>query len=446
MADKCRYGRVELKLAVQRINLRGERGATVMSLYYPESTVSTAVSTSGGSETERATDVEAWLLGTDDGNQLLKEVAMVAAPGPADLTRWRRRASRVHVAAALRLAFCQSKAGVKFSRGHRMWLDRVGLEQATSEAVALHKAERFQGTLVVDLCAGIGGDSLALARRAGVLAVDSNPDRCRRIAWNASVYDIGEQVLPCQSRAESFAIPHGAWVHIDPDRRRAAGIRASRLASYEPGLSFLESLASRAPAGAIKLGPASDFATHFSDSRYEIELISLHGECKEATVWFGSAVTCRRRATRLPENVTWTDRHAGHAGSGIVPVAPISTYMYDTDTALIRAGLLDSFAAAHGLSRIASGVDYLTGARLVETPFLSTFKVDEVLPFDLKRLTGLVAQRNLGPLEIKLRGLKTTAEEIRSRLRPRGSYPGTLILVGGKGRARAILANRVEKP
>ncbi len=50
----------------------------------------------------------------------------------------------------------------------------------------------------------------------------------------------------------------------------------------------------------IKLSPASDFAAHFRGPEHEVELISVSGECKEATVWFGAAVTCRRRATRLP--------------------------------------------------------------------------------------------------------------------------------------------------
>ncbi len=63
-----------------------------------------------------------------------------------------------------------------------------------------------------------------------------------------------------------------------------------------------------APGGAIKLSPASDFAEHFGGPGIEVELVSLNGECKEATVWFGAAATCRRRATKLPENVTWTDR------------------------------------------------------------------------------------------------------------------------------------------
>ena len=55
------------------------------------------------------------------------------------------------------------KAAVKFEHGQQMWVEPIGIEQATSEPVARHKAARFTCPLVVDLCAGIGGDALALA-------------------------------------------------------------------------------------------------------------------------------------------------------------------------------------------------------------------------------------------------------------------------------------------
>jgi hypothetical protein len=218
-----------------------------------------------------------------------------------------------------------------------------------------------------------------------------------------------------------------------------------RIADYSPGIPFLRSLMQRVPAGAIKLGPASDFAAHFSGSRYEIELISVDGECKEATIWFGAAVSCRRRATRLPERVTWTDRDGALAAACAVPVAPITSYLYDPDPALRRAALVDSFAAEHGLCRAAPDVDYLTGDALVETPFLAAFQVVQVLPLDMKRLKRLVSQRGLGPLEIKMRGLCATPEQVRARLRPHGSRAATLILVGGRGRAQAVLAQRIRR-
>ncbi len=394
-------------------------------------------------EAEAELDAEAWVLSTEPGQRLLAEAAAVREVRPAEIKRLRKLAPPEAVAAALRLAVCQAKARAKFSRGEHMWLDPVGLQQATSEAVALHKAARFESSLVVDLCAGTGGDSLAVARRAAVLAVDRSQAMCRRLAWNAAVHGLADRILPCRGLAESFPIPAGAWVHIDPDRRVTKPNRARAVADYAPATPFLRSLSERAPGGAIKLGPASDFATALPNPDLEIELISLDGECKEATVWFGAAATCRRRATRLPEGVTWTDRDGDCSKRLRVPTAAIAAYVYDPDPALLRAGLLDSFAAAHGLCRIAAEVDYLTSEGLIATPFLTPFEVQGVFPLDLKRLRRVVAEENLGPLEIKLRGLDLSPEKLRDQLRPRGSRPATLILAGGSGPARAILARRL---
>ncbi len=127
----------------------------------------------------------------------------------------------------------------------------------------------------------------------------------------------------------------------------------------------------------------------------------------------------------------------------MVPVTSVSSYLYDPDPSLLRSGLLDSFASAHGLSRIAADVEYLTAARLIATPFLSAFEVRSVHPLDLKQVRRLVHEQNVGPLEIKLRGLDLSPEALRKQLRPRGSQPATLILAGGAGTAQAILAGRV---
>src|SRR5262249_22449444 len=163
--------------------------------------------------------------------------------------------------------------------------------------------------------------------------------------------------------------------------------------------------------GAIKLGPASDFETHFRDPSFEIELVSLDGECKEATVWFGELASCRRRATCLPEGVTWTDRD----GNSDRPVSAgaLSSWIFDPDPAPIRAGPLDSFATAQSLWRCTAGVDYLTGPSLVGSPFLSSFEVLESLPLDVKTLRRLVASKGIGTLEIKTRGVDVRPEALR---------------------------------
>ena len=383
---------------------------------------------------------EAWVLTTDAGRALLENVAGVAAPSPADLARWRERASPESVAAAVRLAGCRRRGASKFVRASAMWLDPTGLEQATTEAVARHKARRFPAGVVVDLCSGIGGDTVALAGSSTVIAVDASQAMARRTLWNAGVYGVADRVLAVRGRAQTVTRPPVAWVHVDPDRRPGGATRARRLAGYEPGMDFLRSLQRSAPGGAIKLGPASDFAAHFGGVGVEIEVVSLGGECKEATVWFGAAASCRRRATRLPEGVTWTDRDG--PSTATAPVGPVGRFVFDPDPALIRAGLLDGFAAAHGLRRFAPGVDYLSGDDPVASAFLAAFAVVAVVPFDAKRLKHEARALGLDVREVKTRGVDASTDDLRARLRDPGGVPATLLVAGGHGPARAILARR----
>jgi hypothetical protein len=243
-----------------------------------------------------------------------------------------------------------------------------------------------------------------------------------------------------QARAETLALPPSALVHVDPDRRARLSTRARALSEYAPGLAFLSSLTTKVRGGAIKVGPASDFANHFGSAHLEVELVSHAGECKEATVWFGELSTCRRRATVLPAGASWTDGHG--PPSPKVSISPISRWIYDPDPALVRSGLLDAFASAHSLDRSAPDVDYLTSGELVESPFLSAFEVVETLALDPKALQRSVDRHALGILEIKVRGHSLRPEALRSRLRLKGACSATLLVVGGANSARAVLAHR----
>jgi hypothetical protein len=91
------------------------------------------------------------------------------------------------------------------------------------------------------------------------------------------VYGVVDRVHPLQARAERFGIPARALVHVDPDRRASNNRRARLLEDYAPGLDFLRSLPAVAQGGAIKLGPASDFASHFDRPGLEVELVSHNG-------------------------------------------------------------------------------------------------------------------------------------------------------------------------
>ena len=388
-------------------------------------------------------DSEYEVLTTPAGEELLSEVARVPSPGPSELARWRRVASPELVTAAVRLSTTRRRAASKFSRAAEMWLEPVGFEQATAELVAKAKARRFGSNLVVDFCAGIGGDSLALAAEGKVIAVDSDPGMCRRIAWNAEVYGVGGNLLPVQSKAETLPLPTGAFVHVDPDRRAGDSKkgRARLLQDYVPSLEFLGSLPNRSPGGAVKLGPASDFEESPEFSAWEIEIVSLGGECKEATAWFGELATCRRRATCLPQGATWTEKDG--PGGRSAPSREVSRWIYDPDPSLSRTRLLDSFVLAHDLARVAPTIDFLTSEAFVTSPFLASYEVIETAPVDRKALRRLIARHQVGVLDIKPRGgLNVKPEELRKELKLEGPNRATLFLWGGHVPSQAVLARR----
>ena len=357
---------------------------------------------------------------------------------PADLVR-----------AALTLRDLRTRAADsdRFTRGGQMWFDAKGLEQASAEAVANHKAARFAALrdeagsvpLIADFCCGIGADSIALAR-AGcrVHAVDLAPTCCQFVEWNAEAYGVVDRisvtcadVLQVETQAE--------FLHIDPDRRPAGRKRVLRVEDCLPGLEDLLWLMEQFRGGAIKLSPASNFGGKFPGC--EIELVSLIGECREATVWFGELAgdePCR--ATVLPSGATI----AADPLSAWTNVGELGEWLYDPDPAVVRSGLVDVVAEQIGLRRLDDTEEYLTGDTLVESPFVRAFRVLESAPNNQKELRRAVRRCGFGQVEIKCRHIPIEAEAVRRKLPLEGSAPGVVVFARQAGKATAIVCQRPE--
>ncbi|HUQ70449.1 MAG TPA: class I SAM-dependent methyltransferase, partial [Planctomycetaceae bacterium] len=340
----------------------------------------------------------------------------------------RRRYPDDVVRAALSLVELRRKAAVKFARADRMWFDRQGLEQATSEPVARHKAKRFTGR-VWDLCCGLGGDALALAATCDVTAVDLKPASCWRTLENARAYDVAERVVTrC---ADVLTLDFGDdLVHIDPDRRPFSAGRVSRIEDYVPDLAWLQQLIARTRGGAIKVGPASNFGGKFDG--VETELISLHGECKEATLWYGElAGAAAYRATVLPSGETL----AGHPLDVVAEQSDLRGWIYDPDPAIVRAGLVDLLADKLGLCRLDPAEEYLTGDHLVISPFVQAFAVTAELPHNDREIRAALRGSDIGRLEIKCRHVAVDADAMRRKLPLPGDQPGVLLIARVQGKS-----------
>ncbi len=294
-------------------------------------------------------------------------------------------------------------------------------------------------SLVADFCCGIGADSIALAR-AGcrVHSVDLSPTCCQFVEWNAKAYGIADRIsVTCDDVLETETAAE--FLHIDPDRRPAGRKRVRRVEDCLPGLDDLLHLMEKFRGGAIKLSPASNFGGKFPGC--EIELVSLDGECREATVWFGElAGDVSSRATILPDGATI----AADPLSAWTNVGELGEWLYDPDPAVVRSGLVDVVAERLGLRRLDDTEEYLTGDTLVESPFVRSFRVLESVPNNQKELRRAVRRCGFGQAEIKCRHIPIAAEAVRRKLPLAGTEPGVVVFARQAGKATAIVCRRPE--
>ncbi len=376
--------------------------------------------------------------------EIFAEIQECSAAELSGQKRLRQKFSDEIVRAALAVHDARVRAAGLLPAAERLWLTRTGLEQSTAWLVAHHKARRFSNAFlnseptVFDLCSGIGVDAAALANVLPVIAVDADPAMCLRSEWNSeewkTTHPLVTQVSDVTTRNWT-----GQLVHADPDRRAGRDRPVKRLEQYSPDLQWMQNLIDVAIGGALKLSPASNFMQKFPGC--EIELISLNGECREATVWFGClSGTQSFRATVLPSG----ESIAGDPLSvSISQVAQCGEWIYDPDPAVVRSGMLEPVADQLGLSRLDSEEEYLTGETLVNSPFVSGFRVEAVLSGNPKELRQWLRRDASRHYEIKCRRIPVDARVIQRQLPCGQADPRVILFARIDGRSRIVVARRM---
>ncbi|GAA0558240.1 THUMP-like domain-containing protein [Streptomyces mordarskii] len=387
-------------------------------------------------------DVDAFDSLLDDEGQALLSGLRDYDPAKelATATRLRRDHPPALVSAALTQATLRQRAVAKFGSedAHRMYFTPNGVEQSTRTSVAAYRAARlaeFGVRRTADLCCGIGGDAIALARTGiSVLAVDRDPLTCAVARANAQALGLAELIeIRCADVTDIDTRSFDA-VFVDPARRGGRG-RVFDPEAYSPPLSWAIEAARTTPRAALKIAPGVPHEAVPEDA--EAEWISDHGQVKEAVLWFGTARPGLRRATLLP---------SAHSlvGTPHLPApepGPVGRWLYEPDGAVIRAHLVADVAARVGGRLIDPTIAYITTDELRPTPFATAYEITDVLPFNLKRLKALLREREVGIATIKKRGSAVEPEQLRKKLRLEGRNACTIVLTRSKGSPTMLLGH-----
>lgn len=325
--------------------------------------------------------------------------------------------------AALALVAGRISAAAKFADAAHLFLDREAAEQATAEVVARWTARRFAGAgLVADLGCGAGGDALALAEVASVLAVDRDSARVAMARANAAVRNLGARLEVREGDALDPLPPEVDAVWLDPSRRDGSG-RTLDPAAWSPPLAEALRVASTVARAGIKAAPGLDLV-HAPEGG-EVEFISHHGGLVEAVLWLGEAVSAPRRATVLPQGVSV----AGEPDTGATPVGESGRYLFDLDASVGRASLVDVVAPGLEAWRLDGRTAYLSGNAPVASPFARRFRILESMPFAERRLRNVVRALGAARVEVMRRASPVDTNALERRLNAALSGAGPVLTV-----------------
>lgn len=383
-----------------------------------------------------------WLVSPAGQNQL--DLAADRSPLPPSTVQTLKRkigSQRSHL--VLQQLELRRRARTKFSQSHRMFFTERLLEQSSEEHIAEHKARRFpSGARIADLCSGIGGDLMGLARRGRVVAIDRDPVAIRLARANCKAVGVTAAGFVVADAAHVDLSRFDAW-HIDPDRRVGSG-RSSRPELSDPGTDTLQRLLDQQPSAAMKLAPSAILPEQWKRIA-ELEWVGTRRECRQQIAFFGSL------AANPGQHTATVLDHAGVAFSfsGTPDQEPdidetVNSFIYEPHAALLASHLAGHFAMVNRLHAIAHGVAYFTSNCQISTPLAAGFEVLDVLPLDRKRLKQTLRARGIGQLEVKVRAAPVDPQVLARQLRGPGSQSATLLIASQNRRVIAVLAKRLS--
>jgi len=362
------------------------------------------------------------------GGSYVARVAAVRAVVPIEAVKW------VEEAADL-----AARAREKFGAlAEAMAFDREALEEATPLELARYRAARLgRFDAVADLGCGLGGDLIALAERTRVAGIEIDLGRALLAQHNVRVCVPGAEAIVVRADLRDQPVRVRA-AFADPSRRRA-GKRVKHPAFGEPPIEEVLAAYAGLDLLAVKCSPLVPPDDVPADS--EAEWISLRGEMKECTLWFGSASRPGVRATVLPAGASIE----GEPGRPLPPAIAAGEALYRVDAAAIKARLASVLCERTGLAPIDERPAFLTGPCGIEDPFLSAFRVLDRLPARDRALRSALNKLGVGSVTLHKQNFPASGEVLRDRLdgKLRGSRRAHVILTLERGEKAAFLVEPI---
>ena len=295
------------------------------------------------------------------------------------------------------------------------WLtDADAAQQATPRAVADVRAARIAAAgveLVHDVTCSIGSEAPAFAS-CGIGWLGSDLDMPRLAMAR---HNLGDRAWLAQADALTTVTSAAVGAVVADPARRANGRRITDPAKLLPPLPDLVAAHSGREL-AIKCAPGIDY----SEWDGVVSVVSVDGGVKEACLYtpgFGRG----REAVVLRDGFT---ERVTSAEPDTAPAGPPGRFIVEPDGAVVRAGLVNHWATRHGLTMLDEHIAFCTGETIPRG--YTGFEFYEAVP--LKKLKGALTARGAGSVEILVRGVNVDPDQLRAKLKLKGTNPMAVVI------------------
>ena len=301
----------------------------------------------------------------------------------------------------------------------------LSMEQCSSEATAIYKANLVEGETFADLTGGFGIDCSFLSRKFKKADyVERQSELCELAMHNFPLLGLNIGVHN-EDGVEYLKQMHPVDVlFLDPARRDGHGGKTVAISDCEPDVSALEDLlVEKAKKVMVKLSPMLDLSLALKALKYvrEVHIVSVNNECKELLLLLEKSTDSLEIVIHC-EQITSTGEHQHYAftqeqeRTSDCPLATeVGTYLYEPNASILKAGAYRSLTQAYEVKKLHASSHLYTSPNYIEDFPGRRFQVEVVSGFGKKELKTLL--QGLEKANLTIRNFPSSVADLRKRLK-----------------------------